>query len=91
MDQINIPIATPGADAAAQALNRVAASLGDMTSKATSSAISFNQIRLAVTSLVGDFAAFADRVAALSSEQSRSEEHTSELQSHSLSRMPSSA
>ena len=79
MDSINIPIATPGADAAAQALNRVAASIGDMTLKATSSALSFNEIRQAVTSLVGDFAAFADRVAALSSEQSRLDANSARL------------
>ena len=78
-DALQIPVTTPGADAAAQALRSVASALGGVSDKATSTAFSFNQIRAAVTSLVGDFAAFADRVAALSSEQAQLDANSARL------------
>ena len=79
MDQLNIPVATPGAADAARALREVSSAIGGVSNSSLAAALSFNEIRQAVTSLVGDFAAFADRVAALSSEQSRLDANSARL------------
>ena len=50
-DALQIPITTPGADAAAQSLRSVALALGGVGNKATSAAFSFNEIRAAVEPL----------------------------------------
>lgn len=68
---IVVPISTPGADKAAQDLNRVSDALGKIGDGATKSAFSFNQIRQALTSAISDVNAFAESVTALASEQAQ--------------------